>query len=138
MTKEAVWLAVSFERISKGSQYTRSELAGLWGMGGYEAISRGIFTPAGGGQIILFITKEKRPGETPYKNLILKGILHIDGENSHASDERIVNAEADAEDIHVFYREKHNMRFTYMGCAHLIEHKLCSDKPSEFRFAAKW
>lgn len=126
---------MSFADISIGAQYTRVKLAELWGMKGRQAISRGVFTPAGGGQIILFITEEKRPGETPYKNSFCDHVLRIEGESSHASDTRIVNAESNGDHIHVFYREKHAGPFTYMGCASLIEHKLHSSKPSEFRLA---
>lgn len=42
-----------------GKGYDRKVLAELWGLGGHEAISRGVFTPKGEGQIFLFVTRER-------------------------------------------------------------------------------
>ena len=86
-------MPVNFENIRLHSDYTRPQLAELWGFKGYEAISRGIVTPAGTPYIILFITKEKQSFLTQYEDVFKDGILEIEGETSHTADQRIIQAE---------------------------------------------
>ncbi len=51
---------LDFSEIQIGKKYDRPWLATEWGFRGYEAISRGVFCPRGGGQIILFVTRIKQ------------------------------------------------------------------------------
>lgn len=119
----------------RGSQYTRPQLAGLWGFKGYEAISRGIVTPAKTPFIILFITKEKQSFLFQYEDVFKDGILEIEGETSHAANQRIIQAQRKGDEIHLFYRKRHHMPFTYEGWIYLVAYRLFLDKPSRFRFA---
>jgi putative restriction endonuclease len=82
-------MLINFNNIHKGSAYTRPQLAKLWGYKSYEAISRGIATPAGKPYIILFITKEKQLFLPQYEDFFSDGILTIQGEPSHFTDKRI-------------------------------------------------
>lgn len=128
-------MPVGFEKLRIGSEYTRPQLAKLWGFKGYEALSRGIVTPAGTPYIILFITKEKQSFLTQYEDVFADGVLDIEGETSHAADQRIVQAEQRGDEIHLFYRKKHHMPFTYEGRIYLTDYRILSDRPSRFRFA---
>ncbi len=128
-------MTVSFDRLQIGKNYTRPELAELWGYKSYEAISRGIVTPIGTPFIIIFITREKQSFLPQYKDAFEGGILQIDGENKHITDERIINSESNGDEIHLFYRDRHHMPFTYHGKAHLSYSQRDTDKPSRFTFA---
>lgn len=128
-------MPVSFEKIELHAEYSRPQLADLWGFKGYEAISRGIVTPAGAPYIILFITKEKQSFLTQYEDVFQDGILEIEGETSHAADQRLVQADQKGDEIHLFYRNRHHMPFTYQGEIYLADYRRIAKKPSRFRFA---
>jgi len=127
-------MPVSFDQIQKGRTYSRPELARLWGYAGHEAISRGVITPARTRFIILFITHEKQEGFTQYQDSFEGGILNIEGETNHANDNRIINAEKAGDEIHLFYRPKHHMNFSYEGRIFLSRYRRNADKPSHLRF----
>lgn len=127
-------MPVSFENIQIGSEYTRPELAELWGYAGYEAISRGAVTPRKTLFIILFITREKQQFLTQYEDYLENGILEIEGETNHAADERIINATTTGDEIHLFYRDRHHMSFTYYGPIELLRYESYTDSPSRFTF----
>src|ERR1700743_2718814 len=101
-------MTVHFDSIKIGSEWTRPELAKLWGYNGYEAISRGIITPAEDNKLILFITEEKQSGFTKYKDSLVNNILTIEGEKNHAADERLISAEKVDDQIHLFFRKRHH------------------------------
>lgn len=128
-------MAIDFTGIEIGSEYTRPELAQLWGYRSYEAISRGIVTSAGLPFVVLFITKEKQAFLPQYADDLSEDILIIEGEQGHSSDLRIVNADADENEIHLFYRAKHHLPFVYKGRVYLTDYSLNDDRPSGFRFA---
>ncbi len=108
-------MPVSFENVQIGQEYTRPKLAILWGYAGYEAISRGAVTPRNTPFIILFITHEKQEFLTQYEDRFENGILDIEGETNHTADDRMINAAAASDEIHLFYRDRHQMPFTYYG-----------------------
>ena len=127
-------MPVSFDEIQIGREYTRPVLATLWGYGGYEAISRGAVTPRYTPYIILFITHEKQDSLTQYEGRLDNSVLDIEGEMNHAADDRIINASNTGDEIHLFYRDRHHMPFTYYGRIHLIRHERHIDSPSRFSF----
>lgn len=127
-------MPVDFSRVQIGEVYTRQQLASLWGYAGHEAISRGIITPKNTRAIILFITYEQRETLIQYENRLASGLLEIDGETSHAADDRIVNAMAAGDETHLFYRERHEMPFAYYGPIRLIHHEIRTNAPSRFIF----
>jgi 5-methylcytosine-specific restriction protein A len=119
-----------------GEQYERPELAEMWGYRDWHAIGRGIVTPRDKNKIILFVTKVKQETLTQYQDHFEGDCLHMEGERNHANDTRLVNAEESGDEIHLFYRERHHMRFTYYGLVALTEHTLRDDAPSSFVFEA--
>lgn len=127
-------MPVSFDNIEVGREYTRPQLAGLWGYTGYEAISRGAVTPRNTNFIILFITRQKQEFLTQYEDSLENGILDIEGETNHVADSRIVDASTTGDEIHLFYRDRHHIPFTYCGQIYLIAHELHTDTPSRFSF----
>ena len=135
-------VSVSFEKIVIGQKYTRAQLCPLWGYKSEEAIKRGVLTPANSRFIILFITIEKDKKtessgftpEVPYEDSLEGDILLIDGQEKHGTDERIINAATDKDEIHLFLRDRGRQPFTYYGEISLIDYELFSDRPSRFRF----
>ena len=128
-------MPVDFNGIRIGSKFTRPQLTEMWGYSGYAAISRGVVTPSGTSYVILFVTKEKQESLTQYDDELSDGILRMDGEKRHTSDQRIIETTERGDEIHLFYRERHHLPFTYMGKAYLTDYELHSDRPSNFRFA---
>ncbi len=127
-------MSISFDKIQIGQDYTRPQLASMWGYEGYEAISRGAVTPRYTSFIILFITREKQQFLTQYEDSLENGILNIEGETNHAADDRIKNAVEASDEIHLFYRDRHHMPFTYYGQIRLIRYEMHTDTPSRFTF----
>lgn len=117
-----------------GKGYDRKGLAELWGLAGFQAIGRGVFTPKGLGQIFLFVTRERLGWMTPYNNFLDGDMLFWDGEKGHGSDERIVRASINGEEIHLFYRDQRLTPFIYHGRAVMLRCDRFTDRPSEFVF----
>jgi putative restriction endonuclease len=117
-----------------GRKYARTWLAAEWAFRGHEAISKGVFCPAGGGQIILFVTRIKQKSFEQFNDYISGEFLFWEGESKHGNDGRIVSASENRESIHLFYREIHHSDFEYKGLVELIDHNLLTDRPSKFVF----
>lgn len=92
-------------------------------------------TPANTNLIILFVTKEKQQALTQYNDYIDGDFLHWEGEEKHFSDNRIVNASANGDQIHLFYRKHHHSPFIYYGQIALKNYELHARKPSNFLFS---
>lgn len=132
-------MPVSFEELVVGGHYDRPQLAEKWGYASYNAIAKGIVTPRDSQYIILFITKEKQEFLTQYQDSFFNGVLEMEGETNHAADNRIVNAERNGDEIHLFYRERHHSPFVYYGQFYLADYTLNTDRPSHFRLvASRW
>lgn len=127
-------MPVAFDELVVGRQYDRPQLAAKWGYASYNAIAKGIVTPRNSRYIILFITKEKQEFLTQYQDDFSDGVLEMEGETNHAADNRIVNAEQNRDEIHLFYRERHHSPFVYYGQVYLTGYTLNSNRPSHFRF----
>ena len=125
---------LDFSKIRIGSEYDRKWLARHWGYAAYQAIGRGVFCPRGGGQLLLFVTKEKRKGEEQYKNDLRGDRLSWEGELKHRNDDRIERTKQSGEAIHLFYRDKHRDDFEYKGLVKLLTSVRLTKKPSEFVF----
>lgn len=117
-----------------GKGYDRKVLAQLWGLGGFQAIGRGVFTPKGVGQIFLFVTRERLGWMTPYNNFLDDDLLFWDGEKGHGSDDRIISASSNGEEIHLFYRDHRLTPFIYYGKVVMVRCQRFTDQPSEFVF----
>lgn len=127
-------MQISFKELKIGQVYERPFLAELWGYQGFQAISRGVVTPSKTNVIILFVTKEKQESLTQYNDYIDGKTLHWEGENKHTSDNRIVNAQANHDEIYLFYRDIHHTPFVYYGEIVLEDYHLNETEPSEFVF----
>jgi 5-methylcytosine-specific restriction enzyme A len=127
-------MPVGFDQVAVGQEYTRPELAALWGYESYEALSRGVVTPRNTPFIILFITREKQEFLTQYEDRLENGILDIEGETNHAADDRIIRSATADDEIHLFYRDRHHMPFTYYGEICLSRHEKNTEAPSRFTF----
>ncbi len=117
-----------------GKSYDRMVLSRLWGLAGFQAIGRGVFTPRGVGQIFLFVTRERLGWMTPYKNFLDGDLLFWDGEKGHGSDDRIASASSNGEEIHLFYRDHRPTPFTYHGKVVMVRCNRFTNRPSEFVF----
>jgi putative restriction endonuclease len=125
-------MPVSFDKLPVGSSWTRQQLADAWGYRGYQAFARGVFTPRGGREIILFVSEEKPGDFTQYQDGLSGDLLRWEGEQGHQNDQRIVAAKVNGEKIHVFFRREHRSPFTYLGQAEVQQHELLADSPSRF------
>ena len=127
-------MPVNFKIISFGQTYDRPFLAKLWGYETFNALSKGVVTPAGTKYIILFVTKEKQKALTQYNDYIDGNMLFWEGENKHGNDKRVFEANKNGDEIHLFYREVHHTPFVYFGQISLTDYQLREDTPSEFVF----
>lgn len=127
-------MPVDFDKLVIGRSYERPYLARLWGYRGFQAISRGVVTPANTNLIILFVTEEKQQSLTQYNDRLDGPFLHWEGEAKHSSDTRVIRASAAGDEIHLFHRKMHHSPFTYMGQIVLEQHNRLKDVPSQFIF----
>ena len=127
-------MPVSFTQIAKGSSYSRQTLAELWGYSSFHAIARGVVTPRDDKKIILFVTEEKQASAEQYADRLSGNTLEWEGPNDHFAEDRMINAEASGDEIHLFHRKRHHRDFTYLGRLKLLGNTLYSNRPSRFRF----
>lgn len=127
-------MSISFDRIHVGSDYTRHDLAAIWGYAGIAAISRGVVTPKDDDKIILFVTREKRPGDAQFHDELVGTVLLWEGPNDHFAEDRMMNHQQAGDQIHVFYRERHEHPFTYVGPMSVYCGQRFTDRPSRFVF----
>lgn len=110
------------------------ELYPMWGYAGIQAISGGVITPSGSDHIILFVTRQKASGFTPYQDFLSGDRLHWEGQKGHRSDRRIARAAERGHEIHLFYRDIHHTPFRYHGPIRLLHFTERKDAPSHFQF----
>lgn len=127
-------MVASFEQIKLGSTYTRDELAQQWGYSHRSVIERGVVTPSGDNKIILFVTEQKRSYQPQYSDRLADGILEWEGPKEHGSEDRMVDAKANGDEIHLFHRQRHDEDFTYCGRMETVSHDRHTDRPSRFTF----
>lgn len=126
-------MPVSFERIEVGRSYSRDDLARLWGYTGFQALARGVVTPRNDNKIILFVTHEKQSGNEQYEDELVGDELRWEGPTDHFAEERII-ASSSADEIHLFYRDRHHSDFTYHGRLRVLNYNLNSKRSSTFVF----
>ena len=127
-------MPVSFRILEFGKSYERQFLAKLWGYQSFHAISKGVVTPANTKYIILFVTKDKQQALPQYNDYIDENMLFWEGEEKHSSDKRVVEANKNKDEIHLFYRDTHHSPFVYFGRISLTDFQLRENAPSEFVF----
>ena len=124
---------VSFENIGVGGEYSRSELAEIWGYESFHPLARGVVTPREDNKIILFVTEEQPDFQQQYEDALEGNLLYWEGPTDHFAEDRMILASDNEDQIHVFYRVKYLYDFTYLGQAEVIDVQRHSDKPSKFR-----
>jgi hypothetical protein len=125
---------LSFHRIRIGGEYTRPELASMWGYKSFHAIARGLVTPSGDRKLIYFITEAKQSTARQYRDQLRGTTLEVDGPDDHFADERAAKSSSSGEELHLFYRLRHHQPFTYLGRMRLQQAVLTSKGPSSFTF----
>jgi hypothetical protein len=125
-------MLVSFAKISNGREYSRKVLAHLWGYSSYHALARGVVTPQGDNKIVLFVTEKKQDSLTQYVDRLEGKLLHWEGPNDHFAESRMSSASRSGDEIHLFYRVRHHLDFTYMGLVTIAGHVKHAHRPSEF------
>jgi hypothetical protein len=127
---------VSMDGLQIGEQYTREQLAEMWGYASYHALARGVVTPKDTHLINLFVTESSAAGESPhYVNVLGANSLAWEGPEDHFAEERIVSSDKGSDEIHVFYREVHRSAFRYLGRVQVRSFTRNTDRPSRFVFA---
>ena len=126
-------MPISFEKITKGTAYSR-QVADQWGYASFHAIARGVVTPRDDDKIVLFITEEKQLSAEQYADRPSGNTLDWEGLTAHFAEDRMLNAEANGEEIHLFHRERHHSDFTYCGRLKVSSHVPHGDRPSHFKF----
>ena len=127
-------MPISFSKIAKGATYSRQTLAELWGYTSFHAIARGVVTPRGDKKIILFVTEEKQLSAEQYADHLFGNILDWEGPTDHFAQDRMLNAQENGEELHLFHRKRHHTDFTYCGRLKVLSHVLRADRPSHFQF----
>jgi YD repeat-containing protein len=129
-------MPISFNQIEKGVQYSRHQLAELWGYRTFHPIARGLVTPRGDNKLIFFITEGEGQQQTVqrYSNHFDGHTLKIEGPSDHFAEQRTLDSDTSGDELHLFHRENSRAKFTYYGQMRLIEHRLNADRPSRFTF----
>lgn len=127
-------MRVSFDLLTIGESYSRVFLAEIWGYAAYQALARGVVTPKGDSNIILFVTSEKQESLAQYTDKLINEYLHWEGPNDHFAETRMINARFNNEEIHLFYRAIHHSNFTYFGKIEVIDVEVETKRPSRFIF----
>ena len=130
-------MPVQFDTVVVGNSYSRQQLAQLWGYSGYQALARGVVTPQNDDKIILFVTKEKQQSAEQYQDELQGDILKWEGPTDHFAEGRMLNASNSGDEIHVFYRDRHHIDFTYEGEFEVIDSQRYLNQPSRFRLQRK-
>jgi len=129
-------MPVSFKNIRINDEYSRPQLAALWGYSGYQALARGVVTPRYDNKIILFVTEEKQSSQEQYQDKLTGDTLEWEGPNDHFAEDRMLKAHLTGDEIHIFHRFRHHSDFTYLGRFSVQKITKNSLKPSKFVFKA--
>ena len=127
-------MSISFSKIEIGCGYSRQTLAQLWGYTSFHAIARGVVTPRNDKKIVLFVTEEKQSSAQQYADKLSGNTLEWEGPTDHFAEDRMINAESNGEEIHLFHRKRHHSDFIYCGRLKVLSHTLHGQHPSHFRF----
>jgi hypothetical protein len=124
---------IDFSKVRRGTEYTRGELSDLWGYAGYQAIARGVVTPAQDNKIVLFVTENKSSDRTQYQNRRRGSVLEWEGPTDHFAEDRMAGSPANGDQIHVFYRMHQKDRFEYLGQYRIRHYRPNAARPSHFQ-----
>src|SRR5262249_29081888 len=91
-------------RLNVGTIYTREELASMFGITD-ATLFTGIFQPKGHESIWLFVTKDKTPDRTQYRNALIDDDLYMDGQTAGLKDALLTNHEQNGTEAILFFRD---------------------------------
>lgn len=128
-------MPITFTMLTKGASYSRQMLAKIWGYASFHAIARGVVTPRGDNKIVLFVTEEKQSSAEQYADRLSGNTLEWEGPTDHFAEDRMIDADANGEEIHLFYREYHHSDFIYCGRLKVSSYIRRTDCPSQFKFS---
>ena len=127
-------MSLDLSLVKVGDEYSRQDLARLWGYKSFHALARGVVTPAGDDKIVLFVTRDKQESAEQYSDSLIGSTLYWEGPTDHFAEQRMVGATHSGDQIHVFYRDRHHANFTYLGQASVQTSTLRVNVPSSFTF----
>lgn len=127
-------MSISFTKVKREATYSRQTLAELWGYASFHAIARGVVTPRDDNKIVLFVTEEKQSSAEQYVDRLSGNTLDWEGPTDHFAQDRMIEAEANGEEIHLFHRARHHSEFVYCGRLKVSSYVLHTDRPSHFKF----
>lgn len=127
-------MPVTFEEIVVGAFYGRVQLAKIWGYKSFHAIARGVVTPSNDNKITLFVTKLKQESLEQYTDSLLGDTLEWEGPNDHFAESRMMASPMSHDELYLFYRERHHSDILYLGNLEILDFRVRTDKPSQFRF----
>ncbi len=127
-------MAVSFASVVVGNSYSRHQLAELWGYASWEALARGVVTPRDDNKIVLFVTQEKHSTAEQYEDQLVCDSLHWEGPKDHFAEDRMLAVPPSGDEIHLFYRDRHDGEFVYRGQLQTVSCERLTDRPSKFVF----
>lgn len=116
-----------------GNSYSRPTLADMWGYRSWRALARGVVTPQGSHEIILFVTENKQECFEQYEDRLVGDELLWEGPSDHFAEERMLASANNGDMIHVLHRERHHSDFIYLGEAEVVSAETNAKRPSKFR-----
>lgn len=69
-----------------------------------------------------------------YADRLHGNTLEWEGPTDHFAEQRMLNSDLSGDEIHLFYRKRHRMDFTYYGRIQVLDQMLHVDRPSRFKF----
>jgi 5-methylcytosine-specific restriction protein A len=145
-TTNVLFRALNFEidlkpKFSKnllvGAVYSREDLKTRFKITD-ATINNGIFKPKMYSSVWLFVTEEKTPDRTQYRDFFDDNSLHFEGQTKKRTDHLIIDHEKEGNEVLVFYRRKRdefpNFGFKYLGKFEYVKHDPghSDDEPSKF------
>ena len=124
---------VIFDNIQRGEEYSRTQLAEIWGYKSYHAIARGVVTPRDDNKIILFVTECNTESQHNYNNQLTGDNLAWEGPTDHYAERRMLDALETGDEIHIFHRKRYDADFTYLGQATVAASTLSASISSRFK-----
>ena len=137
--RTAAAVDLTSKQLTLGKIYTRNELRSLFNITA-AALYTGVFCPKGTSSVWLFITEQKTPDRTPYRDHLQGDILYWQGQMSGGKkDALIVDHQKSGLELLVFFRKKKyehpGAGFRYLGPFVYLSH--AGSKPTDFVLTRK-
>ncbi|MBX7497226.1 HNH endonuclease [Qipengyuania sp. 6B39] len=121
------------DQLVVGEIYPREDLIEIFSITD-ATINTGVFRPSGYRSIWLFVTRDKTNDRTQYRDHLEGDLLHWEGQTSGRTDSKIIDHQANGDELLVFYRESKRQHpkagFKLEGRFKYLSHS--PGKPSRF------